>query len=889
MPILHHDYETRGVLYLDEVGAWRYSQDPMTDVWGCAFAVDDGPIEWWRPGEPIPEPFVIAAQDPTWLTCAYNDTFERLITQHVTGPRYGFPLVPIERRRCLQASSLALALPGKLDKVAKALNLEQKDAAGHRVMLQMARPRKPHKDEDPSGIYWVDDPEKHEALKAYSKADVAVERALYHRIGMLPEAEQKLWELDSVINDRGIHLDGDLIEAAINVCEQVKPALRAELAALTDGLVVSLDQHIKFKAWVNTNGCPIEDIQADTIEKALKGNSISTTVRRVLELRRDGAHAAVNKYQSMRAWRADDGRAHGAFRYHGASTGRWVSAGIQVQNLKRPDDIEDIGAAIELVRTGNIEDIRRVYPSPLQVVGNVVRGAVAAANGHELIAGDFSGVESRVTAWLCDEREKLTQWAKFDETGKPEDEPYYINGISFGLSPEIARGPGKTSDLAFAYGGSIPAWKKLAPENDKSSDELILSRRDTWRAKHPKTTQFWRKINTAAIRAVRKPGTIHECGMLSFETVGDFLFMRLPSGRKIAYPFPKLIENSRGDTAVVYMDNQKGQWVECRGGDGAYHGTWMENSVSGIARDLFAQAMPRLEAAGYLTTVHVHDEICSEILIGFGSNEEFRRLLIELPDWAAGLPLSAKVRRGPRFCKIGPPKAASPRESERCESTVSDSSIGPPPPPPRMDSASSGRSNGSRRDRDYPHGEDKGGRLLDTYVYKNHLGQLYLKVEKRSPPPGKTRSQYPQFHWTGTDWAIGKPNGPKIPFRLPELLASQATAPTPVHVPEGEKDANSLAKLGVIATTCSEGAKPGSWASELNKWFEGVEQVFIPEDNDDPGRAFAQAKARALSGIVPDIRIVSFPDVPDGEDVSYWLEQGHSIQEYLARCEAAPR
>jgi hypothetical protein len=287
------------------------------------------------------------------------------------------------------------------------------------------------------------------------------------------------------------------------------------------------------------------------------------------------------------------------------------------------------------------------------------------------------------------------------------------------------------------------------------------------------------------------------------------------------------------------MDNQKGQWVECRGGDGAYFGTWMENAVSGIARDLFAWAMPRLEAAGYPITIHVHDEIGAEIPIGFGSNEEFRCLLIELPVWAAGLPLSAKVRRGPRFCKIGPPKAASPaHEPERCESTVSDSFIGPqtpPPPPPRMDGASSstGHSNGSGKAKRYPHGEDKGGRLLDTYVYKNHLGQLYLKVEKRSPPPGKTRAQYPQFHWTGTDWAIGKPAGPKIPYRLPELLASQATAPTPVHIPEGEKDANSLAALGLIATTCSEGAKPGSWASELNKWFEGVEQVFIPEDNDD--------------------------------------------------------
>jgi DNA polymerase len=266
MPTLHHDYETRSVLDIEEVGAWRYSQHASTDVWGCAFAVDDGPVEWWSPGEPIPEPFILAPRDPAWLTCAYNDTFERLITQHITGPRYGFPLVPIERRRCLQASSLALALPGRLDKVAKALGLEaQKDAAGHRTMLQMARPRKPREGEDPNGIYWIDDPEKYEALKAYSKIDVEVERALYHRIGLLPEDEQELWRLDSIINDRGIYLDGDLIEAAIGVCEQVKPALRAELASLTGGLVVSLDQHIKLKAWLNTNGCPINDVQSETI------------------------------------------------------------------------------------------------------------------------------------------------------------------------------------------------------------------------------------------------------------------------------------------------------------------------------------------------------------------------------------------------------------------------------------------------------------------------------------------------------------------------------------------------------------------------------------------------------------------------------------------------
>jgi hypothetical protein len=189
----------------------------------------------------------------------------------------------------------------------------------------------------------------------------------------------------------------------------------------------------------------------------------------------------------------------------------------------------------------------------------------------------------------------------------------------------------------------------------------------------------------------------------------------------------------------------------------------------------------------------------------------------------------------------------------------------------------------------YPHGEQRGGQRLATYIYKNHLGQFYLLVEKLSSLPGKKRPQFPQYHWTGSRWEKGKPDGPKIPYRLPELLAAQAAASTPVHIPEGENDADTLAALGLIATTNSEGAKKGSWTPELNRWFHGVPQVFIPEDNDEPGRAFAREKARALAPIVPDIRIVSFPDVPEGQDVSYWLQElKHSKEDYLARCAEAP-
>jgi DNA polymerase-1 len=192
----------------------------------------------------------------------------------------------------------------------------------------------------------------------------------------------------------------------------------------------------------------------------------------------------------------------------------------------------------------------------------------------------------------------------------------------------------------------------------------------------------------------------------------------------------------------------------------------------------------------------------------------------------------------------------------------------------------------------YPHGERRTGRRVATYLYRDHLKNPHTRVEKWLPARG--RAQYPQYFWVDGRWTPKKPEGwLKIPYLLPEMLEALARSRnTAVFIPEGEKDADTLAALGLVATTSSEGATPikaktGKWTPELNWWFFGVQQVFILEDNDEPGRAFAREKARALEGIVPDICIVSFPDVPEREDVSWWLAHGHTKEQLLARCEAA--
>jgi hypothetical protein len=307
--------------------------------------------------------------------------------------------------------------------------------------------------------------------------------------------------------------------------------------------------------------------------------------------------------------------------------------------------------------------------------------------------------------------------------------------------------------------------------------------------------------------------------------------------------------------------------------------------VQATARDLLAAALVRLEAAGFPIVAHVHDEAIAEIPDGADRRVEFLAVMTEAPPWADGLPIAGKAWCGQRFVKSDKPAAAAEdaepiaealsetddaNASARAE-RESESMLDHPPP----------------RDGDYPHGESTDGPPQNVFIYRDAGGKPYLKVEKRTAS-SKRGKQYPQFHWTGAHWALGKPKGPKIPYRLPELIA--APPDTAVHIAEGEKDAETLAALGMVATTNAEGAKKGSWAPELNQWFVGRKRVLIPEDNDDSGRKFAQEKAKALEGIVPDIRVVSFPDVPEGEDVTYWLKElGHSAAEYLARCEASPQ
>ena len=235
---LHRDFETRSKADLKKVGAAVYAVDPSTEITWLAYAVDDGPVQQWRPGDPVPAAWFEAAVNPSWTAVAHNDAFESAIELHILHPRYGFPLIPPDRHRCTQAKSLALGLPAKLGLLADVLEqANRKDSSGERLMHQMSKPRKARKDEDPAGVYWFEDDDRMQRLGAYNVQDVEVEREADNRLPSLPDAEQKVWELSNLINARGFHVDRKFAQAARKIAEAAAAEINAEITDITDGAV----------------------------------------------------------------------------------------------------------------------------------------------------------------------------------------------------------------------------------------------------------------------------------------------------------------------------------------------------------------------------------------------------------------------------------------------------------------------------------------------------------------------------------------------------------------------------------------------------------------------------------------------------------------------------
>jgi DNA polymerase bacteriophage-type len=642
MPIIYFDFETCSDVDLTKEGARKYAADPSADIRCCAYAVDDGPIELWLPGDPVPTAFMNGAQDPGTAFVAHNAVFEHLIIQHVAAPRYGWPVIRLEQYRDTMAMALAAALPGGLEKVADALELEnRKDTAGRDLMIAMSKP----------GGDWSED--QLQQYYEYCRRDVAAERELYGRLSPLIPTEQAVWVLDATINARGFYVDRALAEAAREMVWFEQAKIAAEVTELTEGEITSVHQRERILGFAQRNGHNMASLGKRNVSAVLAHKPDDTTGR-LLELRREGAHGSTAKFDALLAGAGDDSRVRDTLRYHGSSTGRWSGRGFQPQNL--PKTQADADAAVAAVMSGDIARVRTIGP-PLAVASTVLRSTVCAAPGHKLIGGDFSAIENRVLAWLAGERWKLEAYSKFDATGDPTLEPYCATAsrvLNRAVTDTAGRAIGKTCELAFQFGGGLGAYRKFDNSGTRSDAEVEAFKRQ-WRGAHPATRSFWKKMEYRAPRAIRSDRPIVISNNVGLAMEDGTLFITLPSGRRLAYPKARVGLGRFGD--VIWYHDARGGWAETD----AWYGTLVENVTQAVARDVLAAAMLRIEAAGYSIVLHVHDEVIAEVPEGFGSEAEFLKLMVELPPWAAGLPIAAKTWSGKRYAKGG---GRAPQTSE---------------------------------------------------------------------------------------------------------------------------------------------------------------------------------------------------------------------------------
>lgn len=648
--IISIDFETRSTVELRATGVYPYSQHPETDFWCLAWAIDEmDPLIWTPEDGPLPEELVAA------ILCgfemrAWNAQFERVMWQNIGVPRYGFPEIPLEYWRDTAAEAAMMALPRNLDQCGRVLKVsEQKDNEGHRLMLRMARPRSTKGGK----IVWWDVPERRRKLEEYCKQDVRTERAIYHKTLRLPERELAIYQLDQRINDRGLLLDVKLAKAAKKIVKQGLRQANEDIYLATDGAVGRITQVADLKDWLRTDhGIETDSLAKNAVREMLEGE-LPSPARRALEIRAEAGRSSIAKIDSMLAARCRDDRLRGLLLYHGANTGRWAGKLVQPHNFPR-GDVKDVEEYIDLVLRNDYLGLDAMYP-PMAIVSSMLRSMLRAAPGHRLDAADFSQIEARVTAWLAGE-----QWLL--DAFRTKRKVYEIMAADiYGISPDdVLKGSderqlGKATILGAGFGMGWEKFIRAAKtmyglDIDEEMAKRVIA---TYREKNSRIVELWSRLETAAFNAVQHPGRRFTVGHVGIFVHRPYLVIALPAQRALFYADPKIMpwETPWGemrDSVVAWSVNSQTKKWEPRS---LYGGLLTENIVQAVARDIMADAMDRVENAGWPVVLTVHDEVVTEPTDNHSDLELFLHLMCQVPSWATGCPVEVEGWSGQRYRK----------------------------------------------------------------------------------------------------------------------------------------------------------------------------------------------------------------------------------------------
>ena len=637
---LHIDIETYSPEALADCGVYRYAEHPDFRILLFAYACDDAPVKVLdlTSGKTLPAQIISMLTDTDVVKVAHNATFERVCI----GRMLGQELDP-SQWECTMAQCARCGLPLSLGDAAKALNLEvQKMTEGKKLIKQFCTYH-----DAPAGIFGnhggpmapADDPNGWWTFKEYCRKDVEVEREIDKALSWLEPTptEKDLYALDQTINDRGVQIDRGLVDHAVRMDTIYKARLNTEAQRITG--LANPNSANQLKAWIyNRTGMQLDTLRKDQLPDIKKATD-DADVHRVIDIRAEMNKTSTKKYETMQTTVCKDDRIRGLLQYHGTRTGRWAGRLVQMQNLPQ-NHINDIDLARGILKDGDLDFLELCYGNVPDTLSQLIRTAFVAPKGKTFVVCDFSAIEARVLAWLSGEDWVLDVFRGHGKIYEATAAQMYGCKVEDISKTDPRRQKGKIAVLALGYGGGTGALAAMGGERMGLSMDDMNALVQDWRKANPNIAKTWGNIELAAQRCVTSGLDQKAYGLVFHRRPEDgTMTITLPSGRLLCYRNMTTSTNRFGGSSLKYQGvnsttNAWG-WIE------TYGGKLTENIVQAIARDCLAHTLLVMEALGFRTVFHVHDEIICEV--PKEQAEESLRLIKEAfaasADWAEGLPL----------------------------------------------------------------------------------------------------------------------------------------------------------------------------------------------------------------------------------------------------------
>lgn len=663
------DFETKSEVSIKKVGATAYAMHPSTEIMiiGYSFnTVDVFDYDPWYCDLSQLKHFikkVCKLLSRGYKLRAFNSMFEFLIWNFVGVRQFGFPKLKITQTYCVQAECCAMGYPAKLENAAKVLNLiDQKDKGGTALINFFSTPSKA------KGEHFKD-PLQHKErflqFKEYCQQDVVVQIAVSNRCLKLTIYQYATFIMTEKMNIRGLPIDVGMVEGALVLTERLKVISNSAIAEITKGKIQKVSQNIALKEWLNKQGCPIPNLQADTIERWLIKPKLKPLFKKVLKLRADGSKSSTAKYTKAMDMLTPKNKVHDFIKYHIAHTGRWGGRGLQIQNFsKPPKHFKSRYTNLEICALISIKAMIRLTwgcGSVSDALKAVTRGMVRAPEGYKFVSADYAQIEARVVMWLAGDETGMKDFAGGGLIYESMAASIFNKPVKSIKKPSFERDLGKETVLGCGFGmGWLKFLQTCVEKKGLDIKEKVAELAvKTYRKRYPQVQKTWKECERTALKALSEEGVMFSCcsGRITFFYEKGNLYLALPSGRKLCYPQANVVTSldnwgNMKSTPHYYNWNQLVpgyKWVKQK----IWGGILFQNAVQAIAADIMNEGMIKAESQGYLTRFTVHDEAVSLVrdLPKF-NYPEYEKLLSEfLPKWSEGLHIIAEGWEGPIYRK----------------------------------------------------------------------------------------------------------------------------------------------------------------------------------------------------------------------------------------------